>query len=284
MGSISDSVYLLDRDEVETKRLNDQHRFLVNVSNLIHPSVPKDDITAVADLGTGTAIWLQDVAKALPNKSAYLHGFDISPAQYPRDHEIERPGQDPIHLSVHDALHPFPAEHHGRYDLVHIRLLTAGLKHADYTNVLSNARQLLKPNGWIQWEEVDHKALCTDGVPEIAAISRMREAIVEAMLKLGLWPFAPQRVYEDISANGFVDVVRETYTTVGKDHLRLIAQKWVASVMRALVPHSMVVTGEAEDITQARAIVEGLVEEFDAHCESATALVNLGVTVGRKVD
>lgn len=33
--------------------LNNQHRFLVDLSNLIHPSIPKD-ITAVADLGTGT--------------------------------------------------------------------------------------------------------------------------------------------------------------------------------------------------------------------------------------
>jgi hypothetical protein len=36
--------------------------------------------------------------------------------------------------------------------------------------------------------------------------------------KLGLWPFAPQRVYDEISANGFADVVRETYTTAGKEH------------------------------------------------------------------
>lgn len=34
--------------------LNNQHRFLVGLSNLIHPSIPKDQLTAVADLGTGT--------------------------------------------------------------------------------------------------------------------------------------------------------------------------------------------------------------------------------------
>lgn len=33
--------------------LNDQHRFLVELSSLIHPSIPRD-LTAVADLGTGT--------------------------------------------------------------------------------------------------------------------------------------------------------------------------------------------------------------------------------------
>jgi hypothetical protein len=108
--------------------------------------------------------------------------------------------------------------------------------------------------------------------------------VIEAMLKLGLWPFAPQRVYDEISANGFADVVRENYTTAGKEHMRPIAKKWVAGVMRALVPPSMVAIGQAEDTTQARGIVEGLVREFEAHCESATALVNFGVTVGRRVD
>ncbi|CAG7935500.1 unnamed protein product [Penicillium nalgiovense] len=283
MGSISYPVYLLDRDEAETKRLNNQHRFLVDLSNLIHPSIPRD-LTAVADIGTGTGVWLEDVAKVLPNKSVYLHGFDISSDQFPRGHRIQRPGQKSIPLSAHDALHPFPAEHRGRYDLVHIRLLTAGLKQADYTRVLANARALLKPNGWIQWEEVDHTAFCTDATPELAAITRLRECVIEAMLKLGLWPFAPQRVYDEISANGFADVVRETYTTAGKEHMRPIAKKWVAGVMRALVPPSMVAIGQAEDTTQARGIVEGLVREFEAHCESAMALVNFGVTVGKRVD
>ncbi|EKV06359.1 MFS transporter, putative [Penicillium digitatum Pd1] len=278
MGGISHPIYMLDRNEAETKRLNDQHRFLVELSNLIHPSIPRD-LTAVADLGTGTGIWLQDVANLLPNKSVYLHGFDISSTQYPQRHEIPRSGQKPIPLTVHDALHPFPAEHRGRYDLVHIRLLTAGLKQADYTRVLANARALLKPNGWIQWEEVDHTAFCTDAVLEPAAITRLRECVIEAMLKLGLWPFAPQRVYDVIHTSGFTDVVRETYTTAGKKYLRPTAQIWVAGVMRALVPPSMVVIGQAEDTRQARGITEKLIGEFEAHCESATALVNFGVTL-----
>lgn len=52
-----------------------------------------------------------------------------------------------IPLTVQDALKQYPAEHQGRYDLVHIRLLTAGLKQDDYGTILKNARALLsKPN------------------------------------------------------------------------------------------------------------------------------------------
>lgn len=103
------------------------------------------------------------------------------------------------------------------------------------------------------------------------------------MLKLGLWPFAPQRVFDEISACGFTDVVRETYTTSGKEHLRSIAREWVAGVMRALVPTCMVASSQAQNIKQARELTEQLVREFEVHCETATALVNFGVTVGRKV-
>ncbi|KAJ5776549.1 uncharacterized protein N7511_001560 [Penicillium nucicola] len=318
MGS-DESIYLLKRDEAETERLNNQHRFLVKVAgNILHPSIPTEDITAVADLGTGTGIWLEDVANSLPNKSVYLHGFDISSAQYPPGNEIHRPGRSPIPLSVHDALYPFPVEHHGRYDLVHIRLLTAGLQYSSYAIVLQNARELLskyihpfihptaiagspsadshtntntntsstiaEPNGYLQWEEVDHTAFCTDSVPEIPAITQLRQSVIGAMLKLGLWPFAPQRVHHQVSAGGFRDIRRVTYTTVGNEGMRGVSQKWVAGVIRALVPASMVVTGEATDEGQAREVVERLVEEFDDHCVGARVLVNFGVIVGRRCD
>jgi hypothetical protein len=104
------------------------------------------------------------------------------------------------------------------------------------------------------------------------------------MLTLGLWPFAPKRVHDEISAGGFCDVVHETYTTHGKDHLRAVSQLWVSGVMRALVPPSMVVTGEAKGEVQAREMVEELVGEFNEHCDHARAMVNFGVVVGRRVD
>lgn len=93
---------------------------------------------------TNDRIWLADLAKRLPNASSvYLHGFDVSDAQFPPETPTISPTGQTIPLSVHDALKPFPPEHNGRYDLVHIRLLTAGLKQDDYTIVLNNARNLL---------------------------------------------------------------------------------------------------------------------------------------------
>ena len=113
----------------------------------------------------------------------------------------------------------------------------------------------------------------------------MRMAIIRAMLKLGLWPFAPPRVYNVISAGGFRNVHRETYTTIGKPHLHEMARKWVARVMLALVPSSMITSGAAQNQNEASNMIEQLVPEFEKHCkEGAFPLVNLGVTIAQKYD
>jgi hypothetical protein len=141
-----------------------------------------------------------------------------------------------------------------------------------------------EPNGYIQWEEVDTTSFCTNKAPELPAITTMRNTVIDAMLKLGLWPFAPQTVYEEICAGGFHNIHRETYTTEGKEQVYGVATKWVAGVMRALVPPSMVALGQVENEEEARRKVDVLVGEFEEHCRDALALVSLGVTVGQRID
>jgi hypothetical protein len=72
-----------------------------------------------------------------------MHGFDISDEQFPPSKTIIGPQGLKILLTAHDGLKPYPAEHLGRYDIVHIRLLTAGLPQDGYATVLNNARDLL---------------------------------------------------------------------------------------------------------------------------------------------
>ncbi|KAF4253269.1 hypothetical protein CNMCM8714_006564 [Aspergillus fumigatus] len=51
MASPSDAAYLLGRDPEESKRLNAQHAFLVDVigGTPIHPSIPTANIRSIAD-------------------------------------------------------------------------------------------------------------------------------------------------------------------------------------------------------------------------------------------
>lgn len=87
-------------------------------------------------------VWLQDVSETLRDKHPVqerrlFHGFDISDAQFPSAHD------DEFMFTVHDVLQPFPLSEHGRYDLVHVRLLMAALKEEDYGQVASNLHSLL---------------------------------------------------------------------------------------------------------------------------------------------
>src|SRR5699024_3593958 len=87
-------------------------------------------------------VWLRDTASLLisrnpnPPRPYYLHGFDISAAQFQSFHTEKN---TEIHLSVQDCLQPFPAEHHGRYDLVHLRLLIGALRASEYEAAVKNA-------------------------------------------------------------------------------------------------------------------------------------------------
>ncbi|KAJ5093494.1 hypothetical protein N7456_009355 [Penicillium angulare] len=287
MGSSIDDIYFLGRDKTETERLNKQHRFLLAVSDgkLIHPAIPTDNITAVADIGTGTGVWLEDLAKILPfSKSLNLHGFDISSAQFPPGNEVIVSGKPSIPLTVHDALNPYPVEHQGRYDLVHIRLLVAGIKEDDYAVVLKNARDLLKPMGYIQWEEVDTSAFSTNQRPEYPLITSLRAVVIRGMQKVGFCIFAPQRVFDEVLRGGFSNSQLVRHTTIGKEHLHYEAVKWVSSIIRILVTKSLFVLGEAESEKKAAGEVEKIVQRFEEHAEGALPLVNLGVVVAQRND
>lgn len=89
-------------------------------------------------------IWLSSLItapKVHPTDRLYLHGFDISSAQYPFSKDIAPTHE--LHLSTHDMRNRFPPKHRGRYDLVHLRLLVGALKEEDYLQSMRNIFELL---------------------------------------------------------------------------------------------------------------------------------------------
>ncbi|CAK7220611.1 hypothetical protein SBRCBS47491_004248 [Sporothrix bragantina] len=105
---------------------------------------------SVADIGTGTGIWLVDLAPKLP-PTARLDGFDFSMSKF-RPVAARPPN---VRLMEANALKPFPAELHGQYDLVHVRLLVLALRTASWEPLFANLCTLLRPGGYHLWEDVD---------------------------------------------------------------------------------------------------------------------------------
>ncbi|MDI1491501.1 MAG: hypothetical protein OHK93_002710 [Ramalina farinacea] len=149
----SAEAYMLSRDQEESQRLNTQHQFMRQLANgkLVQPSVPLTEVRAIADVATGTGIWIQEVAHEIgtANNDMDLVGFDISSQQYPKN------GINDVDLVVHDVTKPFPKEHHGRFDLVNVRLLSYALESKDLQTAVKNIVDILRPGGYLQWQEID---------------------------------------------------------------------------------------------------------------------------------
>ncbi|KAL8706876.1 MAG: hypothetical protein Q9201_000145 [Fulgogasparrea decipioides] len=148
-----DDTYIFGRGYLTATRLNLQH-FLwkETLDYILHPSVPVgENEAAIADVGTGTAIWLLDLAKSLPS-TVQLDGFDISAKQYP--------AMLPRNVSLHvaNALEDPPADRVGAYDIVHIRLFMGVVNDNNPVPLFDHCAKLLKPGGYLQWDEYDLSA------------------------------------------------------------------------------------------------------------------------------
>ncbi|KAL8823772.1 MAG: hypothetical protein Q9191_005563 [Dirinaria sp. TL-2023a] len=146
--------YGLGRGYASSLRLNVQHHLLQKLIGYnIHPEVRTKGglprTPKIADVGTGTAQWLIDVADEVP--SAQLDGFDISSDQFPCKAWL--PHQ--ITLDKLDITKPVPSSLQGKYDLVHVQLFLCVVKKDGPDAILKELSKMLKPGGFLQWVEYD---------------------------------------------------------------------------------------------------------------------------------
>ena len=153
--------YLLSyrRDDVEEdRRLNSQHEVIKHAilnGLLIHPSIHTlNSGSAIADLGCGTGVWLDDVANtflagghASRDDSALLVGFDMNAHAF---NPNPAPG---VQLVKHDCTKPFDARYIGKFDLVNIRGLAYALPRKAFSRLVENAIHLLSQTEVLPVEE-----------------------------------------------------------------------------------------------------------------------------------
>jgi hypothetical protein len=58
---------------------------------------------------------------------------------------------------MQNLLDPVPENKKGTFDVLHLRLLILGLPTGSWKTACENLFQLLRPGGWIQWEEADFR-------------------------------------------------------------------------------------------------------------------------------
>ncbi|KAL3450366.1 hypothetical protein BJX65DRAFT_315891 [Aspergillus insuetus] len=281
-------IYPLARDEAESARLNAQHKLLVDiVGGPIDESIPLENIRSVADVGTGTGIWLLDAKAHLtthspsPSPNSYtLHGFDISDAQF-----LPSPESHGLSLSVHDILRPFSLEHREKYDLVHVRMLVSAIKVEEYEVVVRNLVGILKPGGYLQWTDLDSSHLSS-----APSFSEPRASPLIAswlkFLELNNLSACPTTTIEKAysHSNELLDISSTTYPVADRLELRERAQTWELQAFSAVMAPVLMVTGQAgsqrEAVERASKAVRGVKEFFAGGGEVLD--LRFGVVVGRK--
>lgn len=127
----------------EFVRPNSHHVFLWALAHkhLIHPSIDQSKLRTIADIGTGTGVWLQEVAKESSQNPTDLVGFDISSDQFPASENQTTLRR--VRYVTHDIVQRFPAEYYGYFDLVHVRLLTYAIKEFDVQRAVENVVEII---------------------------------------------------------------------------------------------------------------------------------------------
>ncbi|KAI3340037.1 S-adenosyl-L-methionine-dependent methyltransferase [Ustulina deusta] len=138
----------------EGHRLDSQHRFFDDVLNNellplhVANQLAKTPSPRVCDVATGTAIWLQELARTLP-ASAELVGLDFDVSKFPDAEALP----SNIRLSFGNAYEPFPEEFRNRFDVVHLRHFILATKKDHAVPLVQNLLSLLRPGGWLVWVE-----------------------------------------------------------------------------------------------------------------------------------
>lgn len=142
---LTDVPYLLPKDVQEQNRLNFQHRCLYGAIGNHYLAPLRPDVTTLLDVGTGTGIWVAEMARLFPQ--AHIVGVDISAAA------LEYTSSAAYTFCLADVLKglPFPDQ---QFDYVHQRLLVAAGIAANWPAVIRELVRVTRPGGWVELLEV----------------------------------------------------------------------------------------------------------------------------------
>ncbi|KAK5999354.1 hypothetical protein QM012_005572 [Aureobasidium pullulans] len=211
----SSDAYGLTRDAAESARLNAQHNvWKTNIGYLFHPRIQSDlaENACIADIGTGTGVWIEDLATEMSvnGRAARYEGLDISSSQFPQS------SQNGVVFSTFNLLEPAPKHMHATFDVIHLRLLILGLPRNTWKSACENILSLLKPGGWVQWEEADFaRTKVVQNMPGVSinAARQLQEQITQDGRDHGQGWDDVRDLASTMSSAGFGDVSVDVFSS-----------------------------------------------------------------------
>ncbi|KAJ5290834.1 hypothetical protein N7478_000085 [Penicillium angulare] len=175
------TTYLLRRDRVEAIRLGSQHlAWQRHLNHLLDPNIPIKDGMEIADIGAGTGIWAIEVANQLP--SSQVTAFDVADTHFPSPEYWPSNAK----FDLLDLLRDVSSELLGKFDVVHLRMWAFVVRNDDPNPLIQHAAKLLRPGGYIQWEDARFENSVVKGEPAVQFRQMMRQMSNAARLNF-LW-------------------------------------------------------------------------------------------------
>lgn len=211
--------YVMNRSYIESCRLNLQYYLWKEALGFtIHPSITVAPTSTIADIASGTGQWLIDIAHQYP--SAQLHGFDYDLSKTPHQRWL------PSNITMHhwDMFSSIPEDCINKFDFIHVRLLVVVIPQGNPKPVLEKLLKMLKPGGYLQWDEMDIKNMhvkkvdASVEVPALEQLLKMSWSNGRYDWTLDLPDFMKDVGFADVSMDHFDDK-DELVRAFGEQHL-----------------------------------------------------------------
>jgi ubiquinone/menaquinone biosynthesis C-methylase UbiE len=181
---LTNTPYILPKDQAETDRLDFQHYLLRFVAGGNYRA-PIRQPRAILDVACGTGIWGREMAQQFPR--ARVVGFDIDRGPLDRSLKIPGPGgQFPANFRFQtaDALKPFPFQNE-TFDFAHARFIATFVPIDRWPHVVGEMMRVLKGGGAI--EIVDMERPPTNSSPAYRQLSKIgTQLMIERNLYIGV--------------------------------------------------------------------------------------------------
>ncbi|OJZ83591.1 hypothetical protein ASPFODRAFT_83056 [Aspergillus luchuensis CBS 106.47] len=256
--------YMLDRNYTAASRLNFQfYLWKESLQFNLHPSIdlgPAGETVRIADLATGTAIWLCDLMRdpAMAPCTLQLDGLDVDLKNAPVP-EWVTPSISLRHWNIFDEV---PEDLRGKYDVVHLRLLVLVVQESNPLPIIDKVFQLLKPGGYIQWDDLNYPDTIV-AKPPTAQLSNQASPACDAFVQFAQsngrndWVLdLPQSLMDGhggfVNADLFHFIDRPELCKANGDQYILVLEEFAARLKSA---------GKVEEASRIYDMIFGLAEE-----------------------
>jgi len=195
-----EGAYHFPNDDIEQAREDMKHSMIVNLCDGRLHFAPLKNPQAILDVGTGTGIWVVDMADEYP--AAAVLGVDLSPIQPEWVPPNARFMVDDVEA---DWVHKPDS-----FDYIHIRHMTSSIR--DWRKLLSQAYKALKPGGWIELQDFHMVISCDDGtMKEDDPVYGWLDNVSKALAVLGVDLQAAEKHPDNLQATGFVAIEKHFF-------------------------------------------------------------------------